>query len=233
MLSLLLLALFSLISFPSLQAIDPLPVPYPPHFPTTMLQLNSGWAKVAYNTSITPWITSQYVLDAPVPVQFQFTDAFCPGERVSIYINGTFFMNSTEVPVPSSNSSCYPNLALPEGTFGYPDVYSQASATLPAGQHTITLLLIQSNPKFVAGLMFMRAFIYFESCTECTAWSKRAQIKENLSLCTNPGTVCLNWAIICDPQFRQPQLPFLLAREALRIQLKNDQSLIILFRSAH
>ena len=54
-----------------------------------MLQLNSGWAKVTQYI-ITPWITSQYVLDAPVPVQFQFTDAFALVAHC-VDINGTFY----------------------------------------------------------------------------------------------------------------------------------------------
>ncbi len=134
----------------------------------TLLQLNSGWARMPYNVTESSWVPNLYLLNTPVAVVFQFSDAFCPGERVSVFVNGTFFGNSTEVPIPPPATDCAPNLNSPAGTAAYPLVYSRLEAELPAGQHQIAFKLIQSNPTYPTGIMFTRAYIPFESECPCS-----------------------------------------------------------------
>lgn len=132
----------------------------------TLLELNSGWSRMPYNLSQSSWIPNLYRLSTPLPVRFQFTDAFCPGERVSVFVNGTLLANSTDVPIPAA--SCAPNLPLPEGTAAYPQVYSQLDLELPAGQHEIAFQIIQNNPAFNTGIMFTRAYIEYDSGCPCS-----------------------------------------------------------------
>lgn len=81
---------------------------------------------------------------------------------MSVYINGTFFANSTDVPFPPQ-LLCYPGMALPEGTVAFSDIYSRLDVELPAGEHEISFMLTRSNPVFQRGLMYARAFIELES----------------------------------------------------------------------
>lgn len=135
----------------------------------TQLEMNSDWARLPYNTSRSNWIPNLYRLNAPVPLRFEFTDAFCPGERVSVFVNGTLYANSTDVPIPATGG-CEPDLNLPEGTAAFPEVYSRLELDLPAGQHQIAFKLIQNNPAYTTGIMFARAYIPFESGCPCSNW---------------------------------------------------------------
>jgi hypothetical protein len=132
----------------------------------TLLELNSGWARLPYNVSESVWISNLYILDTPLPFRFQFTDAFCPGERVSVFVNGTFMVNSTQVPIPLA--TCAPDLNLPKGTAAFPEIYSQLDMELPAGRHEIAFKVIQSNPDFTSGIMFARAYIPIENGCPCS-----------------------------------------------------------------
>lgn len=130
----------------------------------TLMELNSGWTQMSFNLTSSPWIPNLYKTISPVPFKVVYSDAFCPGKMVSIYVNGTLKMNSTQVPM--TNGTCDPRLPLPMATFAFPDQFSHAIFALPAGEHDIAIKVIQSDPKSPSGLMYLRSFISTPS--ECT-----------------------------------------------------------------
>lgn len=121
----------------------------------TRLLMNSGWSRMPYNVTVSPWIPNVYKLEALVPLRVAFSDAYCPGDMVSLYVNGTFLKNSTSVPAFSDN--CKPGLNLPDGTAAYPELYSRAEFWVPAGNHSIALKSIQTAEGLSAGAMYIKA----------------------------------------------------------------------------
>ena len=124
------------------------------------MDLNGGWSSLFFNITQSPWVTNKFLVTAPLPLNLLFSDAFCPGKMVSIYINGSFSVNSTTVPL---NSNCSPRIDLPSGTFAFPDVFSHANLTLPVGVHEIAIKVIQSDPTLPTGIMYMRSYTSLSS----------------------------------------------------------------------
>lgn len=112
---------------------------------------------MAYNMSQSPWVTNLFKVVTPVPALIVYSDAFCPGKMVSIYVNGTFLMNSTQVPL--NPGSCDPRISLPDGTFDLPAVYSHANFSLPMGEHSIAVKVIQYDESIPSGVMYIRAVL--------------------------------------------------------------------------
>lgn len=137
-----------------------------------LININAGWSELAYNMTKSPWIGNDFKIVAPVPLMVLYSDAYCPGEMVSIFVNGSFLMNSTSVPIPSA--SCSPNIPLPMGTFVYPQTFSHANFTLPIGNHSIAVKVIQYDSRNPQGIMYMRAYTPISfNCTAAppTIWS--------------------------------------------------------------
>lgn len=126
-------------------------------FIQTQLELNSGWSQLPFNITESPWIPNIFKIYSPIPFILLYSDAFCPGKMVSIYVNGTFKMNSTTV--PQQIGTCNPRIEEPFGTFALPDIFSHANIVLPEGEHEISVKVIQSDPEFPTGIMFLRALI--------------------------------------------------------------------------
>lgn len=131
--------------------------PVPTNLIPTVLNLNSGWSLLPFNMTKSPWSPNLFKTSSPVPFVVLYSDAYCPGKMVSIYVNGTFMMNSTTV--PQQNGTCSPRINLPMGTFALPDIYSHARLTLPQGIHDISIKVIQNDPQTPSGLMYIRAYI--------------------------------------------------------------------------
>lgn len=123
----------------------------------TLMELNAGWSQMSFNVTRSPWIPNVYKTISPVPFKVAYSDAFCPGKMVSIYVNGTFKMNSTQV--PQTNGTCDPRLSLPMATVAFPELFSHAVFELPAGEHDIAVKVIQSDPSLPSGLMYLRSFL--------------------------------------------------------------------------
>lgn len=133
----------------------------PPGLIPTSMDLNGVWSVLPYNITISPWVPYLYIVKSPIPFQVVYSDAGCPGQMVSIYVNDTFLMNSTQVPFPPVAGICKPRIDLPMATFQFPNVFSHANFSLPAGQHDIAIKVIRSNTSLSVGKMYMRAFIKF------------------------------------------------------------------------
>lgn len=131
----------------------------PPGLIPTSMDLNGVWSPLPYNMTASPWVPYLYVVKSPIPFKVVYSDAGCPGQMVSLYINGTFLMNSTQVPFPPVAGICNPRIDLPMATFQFPNVFSHANFSLPAGQHSIAIKVIRSNASVPIGIMYMRAFI--------------------------------------------------------------------------
>ena len=123
----------------------------------TALDLNSGWSPLVYNITQSPWIPNLFKISSPIPFVLLYSDAFCPGKMVSIYVNGTMMIDSTTV--PQQNGNCDPKINQPIGTFAFPQLFSHAVLNLPQGEHEIAVKVIQSDPKLPTGIMYIRAFI--------------------------------------------------------------------------
>lgn len=123
----------------------------------TALDLNSGWSLLPFNMTQSPWIPNLFEVSSPIPFVVLYSDAFCPGKMVSIYVNGTLMINSTSV--PQQDGTCDPRIDLPSGTFAFPDLFSKARLTLPQGNHNISVKVIQYDPIFPTGIMYIRAYI--------------------------------------------------------------------------
>ena len=110
-----------------------------------------------FNMSVSPWVTNLFKITAPVPIKIVYSDAFCPGKMVSIYVNGTLFINSTQVPL--NPGICEPRLNLPAATFAFPDKFSHAVFNLPIGEHFIAIKVIQYDESIPSGVMYIRALL--------------------------------------------------------------------------
>ena len=124
----------------------------------TSLELNSGWSPLAFNMTQSPWIPNLFKVSSPVPFAVAYSDAFCPGKMVSIYVNGTLMANSTTV--PQQNGTCTPRISQPMGTVAFPNLFSHALLNLPQGDHEIAVKVIQSDPQIPTGIMYLRAVIF-------------------------------------------------------------------------
>lgn len=122
-----------------------------------LMALNAPWSPMAFNMTQSPWVTNVYKVFVPVPVKIVYSDAFCPGKMVSIYVNGTFLMNSTQVPLNSG--TCDPRLNSPSATFAFPETFSHANFSLPVGEHSIAVKVIQYDEDFPSGVMYLRAVL--------------------------------------------------------------------------
>lgn len=125
----------------------------------TRMDLNGGWLQLLFNMTESAWIGNKFNLTSPVPVHFLYSDAFCPGKMVSIYVNGTFHLNSRNVTL--NPGVCSPRIELPAGTFAFPDVFSHADFILPEGEHEIAIKVIQWDPSLPTGKMFIRSYLTF------------------------------------------------------------------------
>lgn len=123
----------------------------------SLLDLNSGWSPMSFNMTRSAWVTNSFKVIAPVPVRILYSDAFCPGKMVSIYVNGTFLMNSTQVPL--NPGTCDPKFVLPAATFAFPDKFSHANFSLPVGEHSIAVKVIQYDENIPNGVMYIRALL--------------------------------------------------------------------------
>lgn len=123
----------------------------------TRLNLNSGWTPMAFNVTQSSWIPNKFKISAPETVQIQFTDAYCPGKMVAIYVDDKFLMNSTIVPLNSAPEPCKLSISYPSGAENLPNLYSHANFTLPLGEHEISIKVIQSIPNLDTGVMFIKA----------------------------------------------------------------------------
>ncbi len=112
---------------------------------------------MTFNMTESAWVKNVFKVIAPVPVKVIYSDAFCPGKMVSLYVNGSFFMNSTQVPL--NPGTCDPKLVFPSATLAFPEKFSHAEFDLPMGEHSITAKVIQSDANIPAGVMYMRAYI--------------------------------------------------------------------------
>lgn len=129
----------------------------------TLLDLNSGWSPMTFNISESVWVTNLFKISVPVPIKIVYRDAFCPGKMVSIYVNGEFLMNSTQVPL--NPGKCEPRIVLPSATLYFPEKFSHANFSLPAGEHSIAIKVIQYDEIIPSGIMYIRAFLLPEvSC---------------------------------------------------------------------
>ena len=125
----------------------------------SLMNLNGGWSKMPFNVTLSPWVFNVFKVNAPVPISLVYSDAYCPGKMVSIYVNNTFLMDSTSVPFPPVAGFCNPRIDLPSGTLALGDIFSHAYFNLPAGEHEIAVKIIQNDPKVPSGVMFLRAYI--------------------------------------------------------------------------
>ena len=121
------------------------------------LELNSAWSPLPFNLTQSTWVPYLFKVFSPIPFVVVYSDDYCPGKMVSIYVNGTLMLNSTIV--PQQNGTCDPRIEQPFGTFAFPEIFSHANFTLPQGEHDIAVKVIQSDPNFPTGLMFLRAAI--------------------------------------------------------------------------
>lgn len=131
--------------------------PVPTNLIPTALYLNSGWSLLPFNMTESSWVPNLFKVSSPIPFVVLYSDAFCPGKMVSIYVNGTLMLNSTSV--PQQNGTCDPRINLPVGTFAFPEVFSHAKFTLPKGSHDISVKVIQYDPQLPSGIMYIRAYI--------------------------------------------------------------------------
>lgn len=131
----------------------------PPGLIPMKMDLNGGWSPLSYNVTLSRWVPNVFVVESPAPFKMLYSDAFCPGEMVAIYVNGTFLMNSTQVPNPPLAGPCEPKIEFPLETFKLPDVFSHANFSLPMGRHELTVNVIQSNSDFPSGVMYMRSYL--------------------------------------------------------------------------
>lgn len=123
----------------------------------TRMNLNGGWSPLVFNMTKSSWVANKFILTAPVPVIVLFSDAFCPGKMVKIYVNGSFLLDSSTVPL--NQGVCSPRIPLPAGTFAFPDIFSHANFSLPAGEHEIAIKVIQNDPDLPTGIMYIRGYI--------------------------------------------------------------------------
>jgi hypothetical protein len=120
------------------------------------LDLDSGWTAVPYNLAQGVWITHEYKVESSIGFRVIFSDAYCPGEMVSLYVNGTFLRNSSSVP---ASSTCDPRVVSPvQARLGYPEAYSHLAFDLPPGNHSLAMKLIQVNSAYPQGSMYLRAY---------------------------------------------------------------------------
>lgn len=127
----------------------------PTNLVPAMMGLDAGWSPMIFNMTESEWVKNVFKVIAPVPIRVIYSDAFCPGKMISLYVNGSFFMNSTQVPL----SICDPRLPLPSAALAFPEKFSRAEFDLPVGEHSIAAKVIQSDPTIPAGLMYLRAII--------------------------------------------------------------------------
>ena len=131
----------------------------------SLLDLNGRLSPMTFNMSESAWITNLFKVRAPVPVRVVYIDAFCPGKMVSIYVNGTFLMNSSQVPLDPG--TCNPRFVLPAATLAFPDKFSHANFSLPIGEHSIAVKVIQYDENFPTGIMYIGALIpMLDSCNK-------------------------------------------------------------------
>lgn len=127
------------------------------------MELNGGWSPLYFNVSKSLWVSNKFTVTSPVDFNLLYSDAFCPGKMVSIYVNGTFLTNSTQVPF--NPVLCSPRIDLPAGTFAFSNIFSHANVSLPAGEHEIAVKVIQYDSRLPSGVMYMRA--YFPILSSC------------------------------------------------------------------
>lgn len=123
----------------------------------SLLNLNGEWSPMVFNMTQSPWIKNIYKVIAPVPVNILYSDTYCPGKMVSIYVNDTFLMNSTSVPL--NPGTCYPKIDFPAGTFALSNQFSHANFTLPIGEHWISAKVIQYDENIPDGVMYIRSYL--------------------------------------------------------------------------
>jgi len=131
----------------------------PPGLIPMKMDLNAAWSPLSFNASRSLWVPNVFVVESPIPFKVLYSDAFCPGDMVGIYVNGSFLMNSTQVPNPPIAGPCSPKIDFPLETFKLPGVFSHANFSLPMGKHEITVNLIQFDSEFPTGVMYMRSYL--------------------------------------------------------------------------
>lgn len=131
----------------------------------SLLDLNGRLSPMAFNLSESAWIKNEFKVRAAVPVRVVYSDAYCPGKMVSIYVNGTLFMNSTQVPL--GPGTCTPRFVLPAATLAFPHLFSHANFSLPIGEHSIAVKVIQYDESFPNGVMYIGAYLLpLDSCNK-------------------------------------------------------------------
>jgi hypothetical protein len=111
---------------PSVQA-QPFPAPVPgPWNPFEWVAGPGAWQS-----------DSPFVLSSDGPLILDVTDAFAPGDRFEIWVNGTTLVGTTsQVNTPANY------IADPNAAFAHPG-FSSGTFTLPPGTHSITFKVIQ------------------------------------------------------------------------------------------
>jgi hypothetical protein len=117
-----------------------------------LAEVGRGWYLFNFGLADT-FPRVKFILSAENAFIMQVTDIQCPGDRFEILNDGEPICTTAPIS-PSVAQNCSEKIISPSVAFGMPDRYSSLFSYIPAGNHNITIRVVESP--FTCGVAAIR-----------------------------------------------------------------------------